>query len=38
MTEADSYAALSCIPSIVEDRAEALAAYCVGWRAVRRGW
>jgi hypothetical protein len=36
--EADSYAARSCIPTNVGDRADDLTAYCQGWRAVRKDW
>ena len=36
--EADSYAARTCIPAKVGDRADDLAAYCEGWRAVRKSW
>jgi hypothetical protein len=37
-TEDAGYAARSCIPTNVGDRAEDLADYCQGWRTVRQGW
>ena len=36
--EGHGYAARSCIPTKVGDRADDLAAYCAGWRALRQGW